>query len=280
MAKDQRSDKKIMENSNVVYLVGAGPGDPELITLKGRRLLSEADVVVYAGSLIPPAVLEMAPRGAEMHDSAKMTLEQIVEVIVKAVKAGRRVVRLASGDPTIFGASAEQSEALAKEGIRLETVPGVSSVTAAAAALGQELTLPEICQTIILTRAAGRTPMPDNEKLKDLARSRALIALFLSASLGKDVRRDLIEGGYPPETPVAIVYRVTWPDERIVRGRLDKLAEILRKEKITKTALILVGEAVRERGKRAKHTRSKLYDPGFSHSYRRSSNVDHRTSPI
>ncbi|OGH56071.1 MAG: precorrin-4 C(11)-methyltransferase [Candidatus Lindowbacteria bacterium RIFCSPLOWO2_12_FULL_62_27] len=262
---------KIENLKSPVYLVGAGPGDPELITLRGRRLLSEADVVVYAGSLIPPAVLDMAPADAEKHDSAKMTLEQIVEVIAKAARAGKRVVRLASGDPTIFGASAEQSEALAKEGIRLETVPGVSSVTAAAAALGQELTLPEICQTIILTRAAGRTPMPENEQLRELARHRAVIALFLSAALGKDVQRDLLEGGYPPETPVAIAARVTWPDERIVRCKLDELEETLRREKITKTALILVGEAVRERGHRAKHTRSKLYDPAFSHGYRKAS---------
>lgn len=260
-----------MSNQPVVYLVGAGPGDPELITLKGKRLLSDADVVVYAGSLIPPAVLEMARRGAEVHDSAKMTLEQIVDVITTAVRAGQKVVRLASGDPTIFGAAAEQSEALAKEGIHLETVPGVSSVTAAAAALGQELTLPEICQTIILTRAAGRTPMPDNEKLKEMAKHHALIVLYLSAALGKDVQRDLIEGGYSPDTPVVIAYRVTWPDERIIRGRLDELAELLRKEKITKTALILVGEAVREHGKRSKHTRSKLYDPAFSHEYRKAS---------
>lgn len=260
-----------MANFPVVHLVGAGPGDPDLMTVKCRRLVGDADVVVYAGSLIPPAVLEMAKPGAELHDSAKMTLEQIVEVIGSAVRAGKRVVRLASGDPTIFGASAEQSEALAKEGIRLETVPGVSSVTAAAAALGQELTLPEICQTIILTRAAGRTPMPDNEKLKEMARHRALVVLYLSASLGKDVQRDLIEGGYPPETPAAIVYRVTWPDERIIRCRLEDLAETLRKEKITKTALLMVGEAVRERGKRAKHTRSRLYDPAFSHGYRKAS---------
>lgn len=260
-----------MEKLGEVYLVGAGPGDPELLTLKGKRLLEEADVVVYAGSLIPQAVLALAERATETHDSAKMTLEQIVEVIVKAVRAGKRVVRLASGDPTIFGASAEQSEALAKEGIRLETVPGVSSFTAAAAALGQELTLPEICQTVILTRAAGRTPMPAGEKLREMAAHRALIVLYLSAALGKDVQKDLLDGGYPPETPVVIAYRVTWPDERLIRGRLDELAELLRKEKITKTALLLVGEAVRERGKRAKHTRSKLYDPAFSHEYRKAS---------
>lgn len=260
-----------MANSSVVYLVGAGPGDPELITIKGRRLLAEADVVVYAGSLIPPAILEMAGPNAEKHDSAKMTLEQIVEVITAAVRAGKRVVRLASGDPTLFGASAEQSESLAKEGIRLETVPGVSSALAAAAALGQEMTLPEICQTVILTRAAGRTPMPANENLKDLARHRGLIILFLSAALGKSVQADLLEGGYLPETPVAIVYRVTWPDQRVIRCRLDELVETLKREKISKTALIMVGEAVRERGSRAKHTRSKLYDPAFSHEYRRAS---------
>lgn len=262
---------KIRREAPTVYLVGAGPGDPELMTLKGRRLLAKAGVVVYAGSLIPPAVLEMAPKGADLHDSAKMTLEQIVEVIVRAVREGRRVVRLASGDPTIFGASAEQSEALAKAGIRLETIPGVSSFTAAAAALGQELTLPEICQSVILTRAAGRTPMPPNEILKDMAKHRTLVVLFLSASLGKEVQHDLIEGGYPPETPISILYRVTWPDQRIARGQLRELADILHREKITKTALIMVGEAVRERGGRSKHTRSKLYDPSFSHQYRKAS---------
>ncbi|MBI4178590.1 precorrin-4 C(11)-methyltransferase [bacterium] len=267
------------ENAPVVYLVGAGPGDPELITIKGKRLLEEADVVVYAGSLIPPEVLKMAACAEELHDSAKMTLEQIVDVISAAVRAGKKVVRLASGDPTIFGASAEQSEALAKAGIDLVTVPGVSSFTAAAAALGQELTLPEICQTVILTRAAGRTPMPPAEKLREMAAHRAVIALFLSASLGKDVQRDLIDGGYAADTPVALVYRVTWPDQRVVRCRLEELAETLKSEKITKTALILVGEAVRERGERSKHTRSKLYDPGFSHEYRKSVGTPLPASP-
>ncbi len=270
-ASHEQTQTSTHRHEQVVPLIGAGPGNPELMTIKGQRLLAGAEVVVYAGSLIPKAVLDMAAPGAQLHDSAKMTLEQIVDVIVAAVGAGKRVVRLASGDPTIFGAAAEQSEALAQAGIRLETVPGVSSFTAAAAALGQELTIPEICQTVILTRAAGRTPMPENEKLREMAAHRAGIILFLSAALAADVQRDLIDGGYSPDTPIAIAYRVTWPDERIVRGRLGDLAEILRCEKITKTALILVGEFVRERGGRSKHTRSRLYDPTFSHEYRKAS---------
>lgn len=246
-----------------VHIVGAGPGDPELMTVKSVRLLKEADVVVYAGSLLSPEVLALLRPETERYDSAVMVLEEIVDVMVHAASSGRRVVRLASGDPGLFGALGEMARPLIDAGLEVEVVPGVSSFLAAAAALGRELTVPEVSQTVVLTRAAGRTPMPPTERLAELARHQATLVLFLSANLAKQVQADLL-AAYPPDTPVAVVYRASWPDERIVSGTLADLAALIRGAGITKTALIFVGRFLTAEG-----TRSRLYDGAFSHGYRR-----------
>ena len=242
--------------------MGAGPGDPDLLTLKAKRLLESADVVVYAGSLVNPEVLKHARR-AELYDSAGMTLEEILEVLEREAKRGRRVVRLHSGDPSIYGAIAEQIRELKKRGVECEVVPGVSSFLAAAARLGVEYTVPEVSQTVILTRIAGRTPVPEKESLDKLARHRASMVIFLSVSHVEQVAEKLLSA-YDASTPAAVVYRVTWDDERIIRCTLGELADRVREAGIKKTALILVGEFLGEQGES-----SKLYDKSFSHGYRK-----------
>lgn len=250
---------------NKIYFVGAGPGHPDLITVKGRMLLEDADVIVYAGSLVNPVVLEFASKNAELYDSAKMNLEEITKVLVGSFKAGKHVVRLASGDPSIFGAVEEMGDVLKDEEIAFEIVPGVSSFSAAAASLKRGLTVPDVVQTVILTRAEGRTKMPPKEKLEDLARHECTLVLFLSAVLAKSVQEKLLTA-YPAETPIAIVYKASWPDEKIFLGRLDELGSIMRREKITMTALILVGKFLTTQGHK-----SKLYDKTFSHAFRKAS---------
>lgn len=255
-----------------VHIVGAGPGDPELMTVKSVRLLKEADVVVYAGSLLSPEVLALLRPETERYDSAVMVLEDIVDVMVRAASSGRRVVRLASGDPGLFGALGEMARPLVDVGLEVQVVPGVSSFLAAAASLGRELTVPEISQTVVLTRAEGRTPMPPTERLAELARHQATLVLFLSAHLARQVQADLL-AAYPPDTPVAAVYRASWPDERIVSGQLADLAALIRRAGITKTALIFVGRFLTAEG-----TRSRLYDAAFSHGYRHAT-VSERVIP-
>ena len=252
------------ETSTEVVFLGAGPGDPELITLKGRRLLDEADLIVYAGSLVNPALLDGVR--AETVDSAGLDLETIVTLMIEAARAGRRVVRLHTGDPSIYGAIREQIQRLRGAGIGCRVVPGVSSALAAAAALGVELTVPELTQTVIFTRQAGRTPVPERESLRNLAAIQASLCLFLSASLVDRAARELMAGGYPPDTPVAVVEKATWPgEERIIRGRLDTVAGQMEQARIRKTAMILVGRALADDDSAA----SRLYDPGFSHGCRR-----------
>ncbi len=248
---------------NRIYFVGAGPGDPELITVKGRRLLEQAEVVVYAGSLVPVALVEGL--AAELHDSAGLTLEEIIAIMSEGVRAGKRVVRLHTGDPSIYGAIREQMEQLARQRIPFEVVPGVSSATAAAAALGAELTLPGISQTVIITRRAGRTPVPEKEDLVSLAAHRATMLILLSVAMIDQVAADLVAGGYPAETPVAVVEKVSWPEQRIIRATLGDIAGRVREAGIKKTAIIAVGEALREAPAGAL---SKLYDQSFSHGCR------------
>jgi precorrin-4/cobalt-precorrin-4 C11-methyltransferase len=248
---------------NRIYFVGAGPGDPELITVKGRRLLEQAEVVVYAGSLVPVALV--AGLVAELHDSAGLTLEEIIAIMSEGVRAGKRVVRLHTGDPSIYGAIREQMEQLARQRIPFEVVPGVSSATAAAAALGAELTLPEVSQTVIITRRAGRTPVPEKEDLVSLAAHRATMLILLSVAMIDQVAADLAEGGYPAETPVAVVEKVSWPEQRIIRATLGDIAGKVREAGIKKTAIIAVGEALREAPAGAL---SRLYDQSFSHGCR------------
>ena len=245
-----------------VVFLGAGPGDPELITLKGRRLLDSADVVVYAGSLVNVALLDGIK--AACHDSAAMDLEAIMQVLAQGYRDGLRVVRLHTGDPAIYGAIREQMQWLDQFDIPYEVVPGVSSAFAAAAALKKELTVPEVTQTVIFTRQAGRTPVPEPESLRNLARAQATMCIFLSVSMMARVVEDLTSGGYPPQTPIAVVERASWPDQQILRGTLADITAKIHDSQIKKTAMIIVGPALAEDSRIA----SKLYDAAFSHEYR------------
>ncbi|MBC7130271.1 precorrin-4 C(11)-methyltransferase [Candidatus Bathyarchaeota archaeon] len=254
-----------MQSKGKVYFVGAGPGDPELITLKGKRLLEEADVIVYTGSLLNPEILKFAKPDAELHDSAAMSLKEIVDVMVKAARHGKKVVRLHDGDPSFYGAIREQMDLLEKEAITYEVVPGVSSLQASAAALRRELTLPEVSQTVIVTRPEGRTPVPAREDISELAKHQATMAIFLGISyIGKVVEK-LKLGGYPEDTPVAVVYKASWPQQKIIKGTLADIAEKVKAAGIKSTALILVGRVLEPKD----YGCSKLYDVSFTHGFRR-----------
>lgn len=247
----------------LVYIVGAGPGDPELITVKGQKLLRQADVVIYAGSLVNPVLLEETKAGAAIYNSATMTLDEVIAVIVAAVEQNKLVVRLHTGDPAIYGAIQEQMDRLRKNSIEFTVIPGVSSFLATAAALKQEYTLPGVSQTVIITRLEGRTPVPDKEKLASLAAHEATMCIFLSVHMLDDVVAKLIAGGYDPETPVAIVQRASWPEQKILRGRLTTIAKIVATEKIDRTAMIVVGKVLD-----SDYELSCLYSPNFTHMYR------------
>lgn len=231
-----------------VYFIGAGPGDPELITLKGQRLLACADVILYAGSLVSPEMLKDASPQAERHNTAGMKLEQQVTLMAEATQQGKQVARLHTGDPSIYGAIAEQMKALDELGIPYQVIPGVSSAFAAAASLGLEYTLPEITQTVILTRMSGRTPVPELENLRSLAAHRSSLVIFLSTGLIREVVAELLAAGYDSQTPVALVYRASWPDERIVRGALADIAELAEGQELTHQGLIIVSPALRPIG--------------------------------
>jgi precorrin-4/cobalt-precorrin-4 C11-methyltransferase len=254
------------DTENMVYFVGAGPGDPELITIKGRRLLDEAEVVIYTGSLVPKPLI--TGLRAEIHNSAGLNLDEVFAIISEAWRQGKKVVRLHTGDPSIYGAINEQISLLRSQGIPFTVIPGVSSATATAAALGTELTLPEISQTVIFTRRAGRTPVPEKENLDSLASHQATMMIFLSVAMIEEVVEDLLKGGYPPDTPVAVVEKASWPEERQVRGTLADIASLVKDAQITKTAIISVGRVLAEGPPPAL---SKLYDSEFSHEYRRGS---------
>ena len=247
----------------MVHFVGAGSGAADLITVRGAGLLAEADVIIWAGSLVNPELLNYAKPGCEIHDSAKLTLEQVIDIVKAAEAAGKMTVRLHTGDSSIYGAVREQFDELEKLGIEYDVCPGVSAFCGAAAALKAEYTLPEVSQSVIITRAAGRTPVPDRESLRSFAAHRATMVLFLSTSLAGDAQRELIEGGYPHDTPAAIVYKATWPDERIFRCTVGTLGETVRANALTKTSLIVVGDFLGH-----DYERSKLYDPGFTTEFR------------
>ena len=249
-----------------VYIVGAGAGDPELITVKGQKLLQKADVIIYAGSLVNPALLDFAKEGAEIHDSASMTLPEVIETIEKAVAKDLMVVRLHTGDPSIYGAIQEQMDALKKKDIDFEVVPGVSSFLATAAALKQEYTLPGISQTVIITRNEGRTPVPEREKLRSLAAHQATMCIFLSITMLADVVKELIEGGYAPDTPIAIVQRASWPEQKILRATLETIVAEIADKGIDRTAMIVVSRCLG-----ADYELSRLYAPEFSHMFREAS---------
>ena len=247
----------------MVHFVGAGPGAPDLITLRGARLLREADQIIYAGSLVNPILLEERKPECAVLDSAGMTLEEVLESIRQAEEQKKTTVRLHTGDPSIYGAIREQMDALDREGILYDVTPGVSSFCGAAAALKTEYTVPDISQTVIVTRAEGRTPVPERERLSSLAEHQCTMVLFLSAGLSEAVQRDLLVGGYAPETPTAIVCRATWPDEKVIHCTLSSLDETMKANRITRTALIMIGGFLSN-----KYRRSCLYDPAFTHGYR------------
>jgi precorrin-4/cobalt-precorrin-4 C11-methyltransferase len=246
-----------------VYFIGAGPGAADLITVRGLTVLRGSKICIYAGSLVSREHLDALPADAEVHDSSRMSLDDIGDIFLSAKKRDLNISRLHTGDPTIYGAIAEQIAFCMEHGIECEIVPGVSSFTAAAAAIGKELTLPGISQTVILTRCEGRTPVPQREKLEALARSRSSMCIFLSAGLISETVAAL-RVHYPADTPVAVVSRVSWPDERVITGTLDSIAAATAVGGITRSAMVLVGRFLEGKG-----ALSKLYDASFSHGFRK-----------
>jgi precorrin-4/cobalt-precorrin-4 C11-methyltransferase len=253
-----------MTRPGKIWFVGAGPGAADLITLRGARVIAEADVVIWAASLVMPEVVAGSRPGAHVLDSSRLTLEDLCAVYDRAAAERLMVARVHSGDPTIYGAISEQIAACEARGLDWEIVPGVSALTAAAAVIGRELTVPDVAQSVILTRLPAVTPMPPGEQVRAFARHGTTMALFLSAKRGHALQAELLAGGYPPKTPCAVVYRATWPDEATFRCRLGELARTLRDAKLHKHTLVLVGPALD-----AHHTRSRLYDPTFGHEFRR-----------
>ena len=248
----------------MVHFVGAGSGAPDLITLRGARLLGEADVVIYAGSLVNPELLTLTKPGCKLHDSAKLTLEEVIALVEAAERMDKTTVRLHTGDPSIYGAVREQFDELAKRGIAFDVCPGVSSFCGAAAALRAEYTLPDVSQTVIITRVAGRTPVPERESIRSLAAHGATMVLFLSTALTETLQGELLAGGYAAETPAAIVYKATWPEEKIFRCTVGTLHETAEENRLRKTALIVVGGCLGE-----EYLRSMLYHPDFTTEYRK-----------
>ena len=263
----------------MIHFVGAGPGAPDLITVRGQKLLAEADIIIYAGSLVNPELLQTAGESCRIYNSAYMTLEEVLRVMENSEKEGLTTVRLHTGDPSIYGAIREQMEELEKRGIAYDVTPGVSSFCGAAAALGMEYTLPGISQSVILTRMEGRTKVPEKESIESFAAHRATMVLFLSSSMIGELAEKLVEGGYAPQTPAAIVYKATWPEEKAFVCTIDTLEKTAAENGIDRTALIIVGEAVRYNGLLAAESgnggslqrgvmRSCLYSADFETGYR------------
>lgn len=248
----------------MVHFVGAGSGAVDLITVRGANLLKEADVIIYAGSLVNPQLLDYASEKAEIYNSAKMTLEEVIAVIQDAEAKGKTTVRLHTGDSSIYGAVREQFDRLEELGIFYDVCPGVSSFCGAAASLKAEYTLPDVSQTVIITRTAGRTEVPEKESIQSLAKHKATMILFLSIGLAQKLQDELLEGGLEEDTPVAIVYKATWPDEKIYRCTVGTLAQTVQDNQLTKTALIIVGNFLGH-----EYERSRLYAPDFSTEYRK-----------
>ncbi len=248
----------------MIYFVGAGCGAPDLITLRGARLLAQADTVVYAGSLVSPALLDDTKPGCEMHNSAEMTLDEVISVLTRVYESGGTAVRLHTGDPSLYGAIREQMDALRAADIPFEICPGVSSFCGAAAVLQAEYTLPGVSQSVVITRMAGRTPVPERESIKSFAAHRATMVIFLSSGMADSLQAELISGGYPPETPAAVVYKASWPDEKVVHCTLGTLSRTTVDSGIDHHALICVGDFLGDA-----YELSKLYDPGFTTAFRK-----------
>lgn len=248
----------------MIHFVGAGSGAPDLITIRGKKYLETADVIIYAGSLVNPQLLDYAKETCRIYDSAKMTLEEVLEVMEQAEKDNLTTVRLHTGDPCLFGAIREQMDVLEKKGIAFDSCPGVSSFCGAASALNLEYTLPDVSQSVVITRMAGRTPVPEKESIESFAAHQATMVVFLSTGMLEELSTRLIEGGYQADTPAAIVYKATWEDEKTCICTVGTLAETARKENITKTALMIIGDVVSH----SHYSRSKLYDPTFTTEFR------------
>jgi precorrin-4/cobalt-precorrin-4 C11-methyltransferase len=259
-----------MQETRTVYFVGSGPGDPDLITLKAKKLVEEADTIIYSGSLLNPRILQYAKQGAELYDAAIIDREKIYQILHDSANEGKLVLRFHDGDPALFSTIREQIDKLESEGIKCRVVPGVTALFGAAANLNLELTLPGITQTLIVTRAELRTPVPERESIAELAKHGATMAFYLSVHLIGDIVNELLKGGggggaYTEKTPAAVVYRATWEDEKIIKGTLGDIAKKTKEAKIIKTALIIVGEAIAP----SKYEYSKVYDAGFTHGYRK-----------
>lgn len=248
----------------MIYFIGAGPGAADLITVRGAELLKKADVIIYAGSLVNPALLDYAGETSKIYNSAKMTLEEVIDVMKE--NRDKEVVRLHTGDPCIYGAIREQMDILDRENMEYVSVPGVSSFIGAAAALNAEYTLPNVSQTVILTRMAGRTPVPEKEEISKLAAHGATMVVFLTSTMLAELSERLIAGGYGPDSPAAIVYKATWPDEKVIRTTVKDIAKAAEENGINKMALIMVGGFLG-----SEYERSKLYDPSFTHLFREAS---------
>ena len=268
------------EQRGKVYFVGSGPGDPELITVKAKRIISEADVVVYADSLVPETIADFAAPTAEVYGSKNMALPEIMEVMLRAVAEGKTVARVQSGDPSVYGAILEQMRILEREGVEYEIIPGVSAAFAAAALLKTELTVPEVSQTIIMTRAEGRVAMPPREQLQDLAAHGCSLVIFLSITRMTRIVRELRSAGYGADTPIAVIYRVGWPEEMVIRGTLTDIATKVRDAKINRQALVMVGEAVNPELRSPDYVAAKqpasshLYSESYTHLFRNARSRD------
>lgn len=251
----------------MVHFVGAGSGAPDLITLRGKKFLEEADVIIYAGSLVNPQLLDYAKAGCRIYNSAKMTLEEVLDVMFEAEEQGLTTVRLHTGDPSLYGAIREQMDVLEEKRILFDYCPGVSSFCGAASALNLEYTLPDVSQSVIITRMAGRTPVPEKESIESFAAHHATMVVFLSTGMLEELSRRLIEGGYSEDTPAAIVYKATWEDEKTFICTVGTLAKTARENQITKTALMIIGDVV----KHSHYNRSELYNPAFTTEFRKAS---------
>jgi precorrin-4/cobalt-precorrin-4 C11-methyltransferase len=247
-----------------VYFVGCGPGDPDLITVKAKKLLQKADVVVYSGSLIPKQILQIC-RKAKIHDAAGLVREEIFDLLKESAIQRKLTIRLHDGDPAIYGAIREQTDNLQKEGIECVVIPGVTSFLASSAALGLQLTLPGVTQTMIITRAEKRTKVPKEEQISELAKHKSTMIFYLSVHLLSDIVKEAVKGGYAKTTPVAVVYRASWPDQKIVMGTLEDITKKVWAQKITRTAIVIIGDVIQPKS----YEYSKLYDKTFSHGYRK-----------